>query len=241
MASARPSRTAAAATDSSSDSGRGVMRSSPGGCGRRSRPAGARRPSSSRAARDAVVVEVVDEAQPQGRAGGLVEGFDQALEGAVVVRIEGGLCRRVIGHDLALARAVVIHGRRGGDAVEPGAQVVGVTQLRIGPQRAQQRVLQDVLGLVARQPARVDQQLVAVGLYERPERWQHVLGTRAPPQNVSYRFRRTPTRVARRLWPSPRAGGAGRRRPARRARRRPAGSRRTRPCCRSRRTAARSA
>ena len=48
-----------------------------------------------------------------------------------------------------------------------------MAQPRIGPQRAQQRVLQDVLGvLVARQAARVDEQLVAVGLDERPERWQ---------------------------------------------------------------------
>ena len=48
-----------------------------------------------------------------------------------------------------------------------------MAQPRIGPQRAQQRVLQDVLGvLVAGQPARVDEQLVAVGLDEGPERGQ---------------------------------------------------------------------
>ena len=38
-------------------------------------------------------------------------------------------------------------------------------------ERAQQRVLEDVLGVgVAGEPARVDQQLVAMGLHERPER-----------------------------------------------------------------------
>ncbi len=58
-----------------------------------------------------------------------------------------------------------------------------MAQLRIGPQGAQQRVLEDVLGLlVTRQPARVDEQLVAVGLDERPERWQHVHLTHCHPK-----------------------------------------------------------
>ena len=60
--------------------------------------------------------------------------------------------------------------------------MIGVAQAGIGPQGAQERVLQDVLGLlVARQAAGVHEQLVAVGLYERPERWQHVGETREPP------------------------------------------------------------
>jgi hypothetical protein len=71
----------------------------------------------------------------------------------------------------------------GGHAVQPRAQVVGVTQPRIGAQRAEQRVLQDVLGvLVAGKPSRVDEQLVAVALDEAPERWEcdrgHVRRTR---------------------------------------------------------------
>ena len=46
-------------------------------------------------------------------------------------------------------------------------------QPRIRPQRAQQRVLQHVLGvLVAGQLARVHEQLVAVSLDEAPERGQ---------------------------------------------------------------------
>ena len=61
--------------------------------------------------------------------------------------------------------------------------MVGVAQAGIGPQGAQQRVLQDVLGvLVARQPAGVHEQLVAVGLDQRPERWQHVHLTRCHPE-----------------------------------------------------------
>ena len=48
-----------------------------------------------------------------------------------------------------------------------------MAQARIGAQRAQQRVLQDVLGVVvAGEPAGVREQLVAVGLDERPERGQ---------------------------------------------------------------------
>ena len=49
-----------------------------------------------------------------------------------------------------------------------------MAQPRIGAQRAQERVLQHVLGvLVAGHPARVREQLVAVRLDERPERGQH--------------------------------------------------------------------
>jgi hypothetical protein len=45
--------------------------------------------------------------------------------------------------------------------------VIAVSQARIGPQRAQQRVLQDVLGVVgAGHAAGVGKQLVAVGLDE---------------------------------------------------------------------------
>ena len=119
-------------------------------------------------------------ADPTRSVQGTVSAQDEsAVKGAVVVRVESGLDWRFVGHHFALAGAVVIHRRRGGHAVEPGAQVVGVAQLRIGPQRAQQRVLQDILrGAVARHPARVDEQLVAVGLYERPERWQHAHRTR---------------------------------------------------------------
>jgi hypothetical protein len=63
--------------------------------------------------------------------------------------------------------------RGGGHAVQPRPQVVGVAQPRIGAQGPQQRVLEDVLGVVgAREPARVGQQLVAVGLDEAPERRQ---------------------------------------------------------------------
>ena len=70
---------------------------------------------------------------------------------------------------------MVVHRRRGRHAVQPRPQVLGVAQARIGPQGAQQRVLQDVLRvLVTRQPAGVHEQLVAVGFYECPERWQHV-------------------------------------------------------------------
>ena len=53
-------------------------------------------------------------------------------------------------------------------------------QPRIGPQGAQQRVLQDVLAvLVAGQAPGVDEQLVPVGLDQRPERRQHVSMERA--------------------------------------------------------------
>ena len=98
-----------------------------------------------------------------------------------------GCDRRLVRDDLAAAGAVVVHRGRGGHAVQPGAQVVGVAQARIGPQGAQQRVLQDVLRvLVARQPAGVDEQLVAVGLYERPERWQHTRCNACAAGNVSY-------------------------------------------------------
>ena len=48
-----------------------------------------------------------------------------------------------------------------------------MAQARVGAQRAQQRVLQHVLGVrVAGDAAGVDEQLVAVGLDERPERGQ---------------------------------------------------------------------
>ena len=57
-----------------------------------------------------------------------------------------------------------------------------MAQLRVSAQRAQQRVLEDVLGaLVVGHPARMREQLVAVDLDERPERGQgnraHVLTT----------------------------------------------------------------
>jgi hypothetical protein len=51
--------------------------------------------------------------------------------------------------------------------------MLGVAQPGVGPQRAQQRLLQDVLGLtVPGEPPRVGEQLVAVELHERPERGQ---------------------------------------------------------------------
>jgi hypothetical protein len=51
--------------------------------------------------------------------------------------------------------------------------VPGVLQARVRAQRTQERLLEDVLGvLLARQLAGVDEQLVAVGLHERPERGQ---------------------------------------------------------------------
>ena len=54
-----------------------------------------------------------------------------------------------------------------------------MAQPRVRAQRAQQRVLHDVLGLlVAGEPARVREQLVAVALDEDPERRQrHVSRT----------------------------------------------------------------
>ena len=90
---------------------------------------------------------------------------------------------RLVGQRLAPAEAMEVHRRRRGDAVQPRAQVVGVPQLRVRPQRAQQRVLQDVLAvIVARELAGVDEQLVAVGLDERPERGKrHAHLTRAAP------------------------------------------------------------
>ena len=68
---------------------------------------------------------------------------------------------------------MVVHGRRRGHAVEPRAQVLGVLEPRVGAQRAQQRVLHDVLGVrVAGEAAGVDEQLGAVGLDQGPERGQ---------------------------------------------------------------------
>jgi hypothetical protein len=89
------------------------------------------------------------------------------------------LMLRVMGI-IAPPRAVVIDRRRGRDAIEPGPEMVSVPQPRIRPQRAQQRVLQDVLRGVRSEPPRVREQFVAVGLDEGPERWQHAHGTRRP-------------------------------------------------------------
>ena len=72
--------------------------------------------------------------------------------------------------ELAPAGAVQVDRGRGGDPVQPRAQVLGVAQPRIGPQGAQQRVLQHVLGLVvAGHAAGMREQLVAVALDEHPE------------------------------------------------------------------------
>ena len=68
---------------------------------------------------------------------------------------------------------MVVERGGGGDAVQPGAQVVGVAQAGVRAQGTQQRLLQHVLGVVvAGEPAGVREQLVAVGLDERPERGQ---------------------------------------------------------------------
>jgi AAA ATPase domain len=80
---------------------------------------------------------------------------------------------RLVRDHLAAAGAVQIERRRGRHAVEPRAQVVRVAQPRVGAQRAQQRVLEHVLGgLLVREPAGVGEQLVAVALDQRPERGQ---------------------------------------------------------------------
>ena len=73
-----------------------------------------------------LVVEVVDEAQPQRGPRALVQRGDQRLEGAVVVRGLGGGRGRVLREDLAAAAAMVVHGRRGRHAVQPRAEVLGV-------------------------------------------------------------------------------------------------------------------
>ena len=144
------------------------------------------------AARDGVVVEVVDEAQPQGGLRAVGQRADERLEAVVVELGLGGDGGRPSVSCSRDALAVVVEGGRGGDAVEPRAQVVGVAQPRIGAQRAQQGVLEDVLAVgVAGEPPRVDQQLVAVGLDERPERGQ---GDRAHPCNVAGRRGREPRR-----------------------------------------------
>ena len=94
-ASARPSRTAAAATASSRVSGSGVMRrplsqgadggghALAGGDGGDAEPVG-----------DALVVEVVDEAQPQRGLRAVRQRRDQRLEGALVVGVVGRHGRR---------------------------------------------------------------------------------------------------------------------------------------------------
>ena len=72
-----------------------------------------------------------------------------------------------------------VDGGGGGDPVQPGPQVVGVAEPRIGAQRAQERVLEHVLGvLVAGHPPGMGEQLVAVALDEDPERGEdHIPGT----------------------------------------------------------------
>ena len=117
-----------------------------------------------------------------------LSGSISALEGAVVVGVVGGDDRRLVGRHLAPAAPVMVDRGRGRHAVQPRAQMLGVAQPRIGPQGAQQRVLQDVLGRVAGQPARVREQLVAVGLDEGPERWQHTRSNGRAAGTVSYRL-----------------------------------------------------
>ena len=150
------------------------MRGSPGcgGCGWRSRRAGGRRRRSSRGAprcrRSRGPRRSAAAARPARSSG---SDADQRLERVVVVLGLGDDRGRLVGEHLAAAGAVVVERGRGGHAVQPGAQVVGVAQAGIGAQRAQQRVLQHVLAVgVAGHAAGVDEQLVAVGLHERPER-----------------------------------------------------------------------
>ena len=64
-----------------------------------------------------------------------------------------------------------------------------MAQPRIRAQGAQQRVLEHVLGLrVARELARVHEQLVAVALDEGPEGWEHTLCNARRAGRVSYRL-----------------------------------------------------
>ena len=174
-ASARPSRTAAEAMASSRWVGR-VMRGFlvRGACGRRWRRAGARPPGSSRGARRAA------RSRGRRRSAAAARSRARSCRGAIsaskapssyAASAAGG--GRVLGEDLAAAGAMVVHGRRGRHAVEPRAQVLGVLQARVRAQRAQQRVLHDVLGVrVVGEAAGVHEQLGAVGLDQGPERWQ---------------------------------------------------------------------
>src|SRR5688500_17782349 len=142
-ASASPSRTAAAATDSSRVSGSGVMRrASLAGCWStrsRGQPLSQGADGGGHAlARggggdaepvgDPVVVEVLDEAEVQGSLGPVGERRDQRVELAVLIAVIRRRLRHLLRRELPAAGAVVVDRRGGGDAVEPRAQVVGVAQ-----------------------------------------------------------------------------------------------------------------
>ena len=119
-----PSRTASAASESSSGVGQGVMRSS-GACGRRWRRAGARPRASSRAGRRWPRTRGRRRsAAAASSARGVGQAADQVLE--AVDRPPGRRRRGRRGSatgDLAAARAVVVHGGVRGDAVQPRPQV----------------------------------------------------------------------------------------------------------------------
>ena len=96
-----------------------------------------------------VVVEVLDEAQAQGgRAPSRAAARSAPRRRRRRGRPREGDGRQLGGGELAAARAVGVDRGGGGDAVQPRAQVLGVAQPRIGAQRAQERVLEDVLGVL---------------------------------------------------------------------------------------------
>ena len=168
---------------------------------------------------DLVVAEVVAVAEHDGRALLRRQAVGQRRE-----LLEGGppvLDRRArAARRAASRRRAVVDDDPARDRQHPGAQVVAVLEPRVGPQRAQERLLERVLGALAPEPPRRGSGTPRRGAPRRRSRTAGSLPSmkRTPRQDVSCEARRRRSRRVGRVRPG-RARARGRARSSTRSRR----------------------